>query len=90
MHVLLLIAGVVLMVAGVITFVDRNFAILVNQAPIYSIVEYTYRDSIGYEHTRRIDNAPSEVIIRAQVRVGSTIPIKYAPEDPSMIIMVLG
>jgi len=74
---------------GTVTFVDKNWAIKVNQRPIYSIVEYTYQDSSGTEHTRRVDKLNSELVIRKQIQVGSKIPVKYAPEDPSKSVMVL-
>lgn len=74
---------------GTVTFVDKNYALLVNKTPIYSIVEYTYRDGAGKEHTRRITNASSEVVIRKQIQVGGKVPIKYLPQDPSQSVLVL-
>jgi len=73
---------------GTVTFVDKNFTILVNHTPIYSIVEYTYRDSQGREHTRRVNNLNSEMVIRKQIQVGTKIAVKYAREDPGESIMV--
>lgn len=75
---------------GTVTFVDKNFRILVNQVPIYSIVEYTYRDSNGKEHTRRLENVSSEIVVRKQIQVGGKIPVKYARENPGMSVMILG
>ncbi len=74
---------------GTVAFVDRNYAILVNKNPIYSIVEYTYKDKIGQQHTRRVSTISSEVVIRKQIQVGSKIPIRYAPENPAESVMVL-
>jgi hypothetical protein len=75
---------------GTVTFVDKNWRIQVNQRPIYSIVEYTYQDANGGQHTRRVEDISSEIVIRKQIQVGSKIAVKYAREDPSKSIMVLG
>lgn len=74
---------------GTVTFVDRNFRILVNRTPIYSIVEYTYQDRSGRSHTRRVDQVPSDLVIRKQIQVGSKIPVKFAAENPQESVMVL-
>lgn len=74
---------------GTVTFVDRNWTVLVNKNPIYSIVEYTYPDSSGNLHTRKISNISSELVIRKQIQVGSKIPIKYAAENPGESVMVI-
>ncbi len=66
-----------------VTYVDKNYRILVNNAPIYSIVEYKYRDSSGMEYANRIDRISSESVVRSGIAVGSQIKIKYLPEDPS-------
>lgn len=68
---------------GTITFLDRNYGVLVNNRPIYSIVEYTFQDRMGREHTGRVDNFPSEVAIRSKLEVGSTVRVKYLAEDPT-------
>lgn len=74
---------------GNITFVDKNYTLLINNAPVYSIVEYTYQDRNGNQHTRRINNIPSEIVIRKQIQVGGTIPVKYAPENSAESVMVI-
>ncbi|MES2837764.1 MAG: DUF3592 domain-containing protein [Bacteroidota bacterium] len=74
---------------GTVTFVDKNYAVLVNKKPIYSIVEYTYVDSTGSQHTRKVSNISSDIVIRKQILVGSKIQIKYASENPSESVMVL-
>jgi hypothetical protein len=74
---------------GTVTFVDKNWYIKVNGNPIYSIVEYTYPDETGLQHTRRITNISSEIVIRKQIQVGSTIPIKYTAENPEESVIVL-
>jgi hypothetical protein len=76
-------------VVGTVTFVDRNWAVLVNKNPIYSIVEYTYKDKSGNSHTRKISNISSEIVIRKQIQVGSKISIKYASENPVESVMVI-
>jgi hypothetical protein len=68
---------------GTVTFVDKNYSFLVNKNPIYSILEYTYKDSFGKQHTNRIPNLSSEQVIRKQIQVGTKLRIKYAREDSS-------
>lgn len=74
---------------GTVTFVDRNFSVLINNRPIYSIVEFTFTDMSGVEHVSRKPNTDSELVIRNQVEVGSQIDIKYLAEDPSQNIIML-
>jgi hypothetical protein len=74
---------------GTVTFADKNYSFLVNKKPIYSIVEYTYKDQTGKQHMRRIETMPSDYVIRAQIQVGSKVNIKYAPEDYSKSTMIL-
>lgn len=72
-----------------VKYVDKNYNVLVNRRPIYSIVEYTYQDSSGNEHTNRIENVNSEQVIRNQIEVGSRIAIKYAAENPGESVIVM-
>ena len=74
---------------GTITFVDKNYTLLVNKNPIYSIVEYKYLDMNGTEHVRRIDNFNSEFVIRHNIQVGNKIKVKYLPNDPSQSVMLI-
>ena len=74
---------------GTVTFVDKNWSVRINGNPIYSIVEYTYIDKTGYQHTNRINNLNSEIVIRKQIQVGSNIPIKYAAENPWESVILL-
>ncbi len=69
--------------AGEVTYVDKNYRVLVNNAPIYSIVEYKYRDSSGMEYTSRMDRVSTESVVRSGIAVGSQIKVMYLPEDPS-------
>jgi len=41
---------------GTITFVDKNYSLLVNNKPIYSIVEFKFRDGSGTERVGRKNN----------------------------------
>lgn len=75
---------------AMVTFVDRNYRILVNNQPIYSIVEFKFRDTSGVEHVVRKETVNSELVIRNQVEVGNTVNIKYLAEDPSQNILMLG
>jgi len=72
-----------------VIFVDKNYSFLVNNNPIYSIIEYTYQGSYGQQHMRRIETFSSDTVIRKQIQVGGMISIKYATEDSSMSVMVL-
>jgi hypothetical protein len=72
-----------------VTFVDKNYSMLVNNRPIYSIVEYQYQDEFGNEHTNRIENVSTDAVIRNKVEVGSKIRIKYLPEDPGQSVMAV-
>jgi hypothetical protein len=74
---------------GTVTFVDKNYYTLVNNRPIYSIVEYTYLDKAGNQHTRRVDNLSSDVVIRNQVQVGGKVTIKYSQENPGESVILL-
>jgi hypothetical protein len=74
---------------GTVTFVDKNYSVLVNKVPVYSIVEYTYQDRTGKQHTRRVSTLNSELVIRNRVQVGSRIPIKYSAEDSATSILLL-
>jgi len=74
---------------AVVTFVDKNYTLLVNNRPIYSIVEYSYLDKYGDRHTNRIETLNSEQVIRNQIQVGATIAIKYSTEDPAKSTIVM-
>jgi sRNA-binding regulator protein Hfq len=72
-----------------VTFVDKNYYVLVNKTPIYSIVEYTYTDSNGIQHSRKINNIDSKIVIRNGIQVGSMVPIKYSAENPAESVLIL-
>jgi len=74
---------------GKITYLSPNYRITVNERPIFTIIEYIYQDSLGYEFTDRINNANSEKVIRAGWQVGSEIPIKYLSAEPEKSAIVL-
>jgi len=68
---------------GKVTFVDKNYNLLVNEKPIYSIVEVVFNDEMGREHVSRKDNIESDLVIRSQVVIGSEIDLKYMRDDPT-------
>jgi len=72
-----------------VTFVDKNYSMLVNNRPIYSIVEYTYQDELGNEYANRIEDLSTDTVIRNKVEVGGKIRIKYLPADPGQSVMIL-
>lgn len=67
---------------GTVTCVDNNYNILVGDAPIYSIVEFTFRDAAGNEHTTRKEDVNRELVIRNKIQVGSQVQLKYIPTNP--------
>ncbi len=73
---------------GTVTFVDKNYLITMNNAPIYSIIEYKFKDDLGMEHIRRIDKVPSDWVIRNKIMVDGTLKVKYLKEDPKKNIML--
>ncbi len=62
---------------------------LVNEKPIYSIVEFTFRDSSGMEQTGRKEDVDSDLVIRNRIEVGGEVSIKYLPENPKENILIL-
>jgi hypothetical protein len=72
-----------------VTFVDKNYSYLVNRRPIYSIVEYTYKDTSGKKYTNRIENVNSEKVVRNKIQVGTKIAIKYSTENPNESVIVM-
>ncbi len=74
---------------GQVTFVDKDYSVLVNNAPVFSIVEFTFQDSRGDTHTVRKTGVNSELVIRNRVTVGGSVAIKYLPENPGSNILIL-
>jgi len=72
-----------------VTFVDKNYALLVNNRPIYSILEYTYQDELGNEYANRIENISTDYVIRNKVEVGNKIRIKYLPAEPAQSVIAV-
>jgi hypothetical protein len=72
-----------------ITFIDKNYGLLVNNKPIYSIVEFKFRDGSGTERVGRKNNVDSDLVIRLKLEVGSKVQIKYMNEDPDQNILLL-
>lgn len=72
-----------------VTFVDKNYNVLVNEKPIYSIVEYEFSDSFGRTYTGRKENADSDLVIRNQITVGSEVDIKYLAANPDETVLIL-
>lgn len=76
-------------VEGTVTFVDKNYSMLVNQKPIYSIVEFKFRDNSGKEQVARKNDVESDLVIRLKIEVGSKVQVKYLNEDPQKNILML-
>ncbi len=75
---------------GTVTFADKNYSFLINNKPVYTIVEYTYQDASGTKHVRRVDNIPSDWAIRNKIEVGGIVKVKYMQQNPSQSVMVVG
>jgi len=74
---------------GKVTFVDKNYSLLVNEKPIYSIVEVVFTDEMGREHVARKENIESDLVIRSQVVIGSEIDMKYMRDDPTKTVFLI-
>ena len=72
-----------------ITFIDKNYALLVNNRPVYAIVEYSYQDELGHEYANRIENISTDYVIRNKVEVGNKIRIKYLPAEPAQSVIAV-
>jgi hypothetical protein len=77
------------LVKGTVTFVDKDYSLLVNNKPIYSIVEFTFQDSAGKTHTTRKTGVNSDLVIRNRIEVGGQVAVKYLPENPEANILIL-
>ncbi|MFH2107582.1 MAG: DUF3592 domain-containing protein [Chrysiogenia bacterium] len=72
-----------------ITFFDKNYGMLVNNKPIYSIVEFKFRDSSGNERVGRKSNVSSDLAIRLKFEVGTKVQIKYMHDNPDQNILIM-
>lgn len=72
-----------------ITFVDKNYSVLFNQKPIYSIVEYTFSDNAGRQYICKKDTVDSDSVIRSQIKVGDEVDLKYSPLDPNLNMLLV-
>lgn len=74
---------------GKVTFVDKNYGLLVNNKPIYSIIEFTFQDAAGRVYTARKANVESDLVIRCGIQVGSEVDLKYLPENPGDNVLLI-
>lgn len=72
-----------------VTFVDKNYSVLVNQKPIYSSVEYIFEDHLGRPHIGRDDGVDSDLVIRAQIVIGSEVDVKYLKDNPEENALII-
>ena len=77
------------LVKGTVTFVDKDYSMLVNNKPIFSIVEFTFQDSAGNTHTARKTGVNSDLVIRNKIEVGGQVAAKYLPENPGLNVLLL-
>lgn len=74
---------------GRVTFVDKNYSVLVNQKPIYSSIEVLFEDNLGRPHVTRKDNVDSDLVIRARIAVGSELEVKYQAGNPDENVVLV-
>lgn len=74
---------------GTVTFVDKNYSVLFNQKPIYSIVEFKFQDKYGKEYVGRKNNVGSDLVIRLKIEVGSKVRVKFMSDNPEQNILLL-
>jgi hypothetical protein len=72
-----------------VTFFDKNYGLLVNNKPIYSIVEFKFRDGSGVERVGRKNNVSSDLAIRLKLEVGAKVQVKYMNDNPDQNILLL-
>jgi hypothetical protein len=72
-----------------ITFLEKNYAVLVKKKPIYSFVEFSFRDRGGTVHTGCKSNVSSDLAVRLMLKVGSKVQIKYLKKDPGQNVLIL-
>jgi hypothetical protein len=68
---------------------QHTISLLVNNKPIYSIVEFKFRDSAGVERVGRKNDVGSDLVIRLKIEVGSKVQVKYLNENPNQNILML-
>lgn len=72
-----------------VTFVDKDYSFLVNEKPIYSVVEFVFTDHMGRQHTARKQQVESDLVIRSSITVGSEVDIKYMSADPNKNVLMI-
>lgn len=68
---------------GRVTYVDNNYGLLVNNAPVYSIIEFQFTDYYGKTHSGKKLDVPSDLVIRQQITVGDEITVVYDRDNPA-------
>ncbi len=72
-----------------ITYLDKNYGLIVDDRPVYSIVEFTFRDSSGGEHKGRKSKVDTDLAARLDLRVGGTVRVKYLRDAPDTHMLIL-
>ncbi|MCX6555705.1 MAG: hypothetical protein NTZ12_11950 [Candidatus Aminicenantes bacterium] len=72
-----------------ITFIEKNYGKLVNHKPVYSFVEYKYRDSGATEHLGSKSDVSSDLAVRLDLHVGGKVRIKYLKKNPGQNVLIL-
>jgi len=72
-----------------ITHLDKNYGLIVNEKPVYSIVEFTFHDSSGKERKGRKSKVDSDLAARLKLQVGGTVRVKYLRDAPDSNLLVL-
>jgi len=72
-----------------VTYVDKNYGLLVNNAPVYSIIEYQFTDYYGKLVTAKKLDVPSELVVRQQITVGDEVSVMYDRKNPAVNQLLL-
>ena len=72
-----------------VTYVMPDLRYRVNGMPVFSIMVYQFQDEMGRTYQRKMEDMRTELVILHGIAIGSQIPIKYLPEDPTQNMVYL-
>jgi hypothetical protein len=72
-----------------ITFFEKNYGTLIKNKPLYSFVEFTFRDKSGIEHTGCKSNVNLDLAVRLNLKVGGKVQIRYLKGNPAQNVLIL-
>jgi len=66
-----------------VTKVDKNYSLLVNNGPVFIVIEYQFTDFYGKLQTGKKLDVPPVLVIRKQIGVGDEVSISYDRKNPT-------